>query len=105
MGNGMTCATTEKHGGAVVAQVAQKTGLRHCATPPPLKGGDGGGANGAAKPVVAQGVASTIAFLREGFGVKDIAIKTGRCVTAIRAEVQALRHEGIIPAEIYGGGQ
>ena len=48
MGNGMTCATTEICGGAVVAQVAQKAGLRHCATTHPPKGGYGwGGASGA----------------------------------------------------------
>jgi hypothetical protein len=48
MGDGMTCATTEKCSGAVVAQVAQKAGLRHCATTLPPKGGIGwGGASGA----------------------------------------------------------
>lgn len=58
MGNGMTCATTKNYGGAVVAQVAHKTGLRHCATTPPLKGGSGSGADGAAKPVVARVVSA-----------------------------------------------
>jgi hypothetical protein len=38
----MTCATTEICGGAVVAQVAQKAGLRHCATTHLLTGGMGG---------------------------------------------------------------
>ena len=48
MGLGMTCATYKFCGGAVVAQVAQKAGLRHCATTLPPKGGIGwGGASGA----------------------------------------------------------
>ena len=48
-------------------------------------------------------IAQTILLLREGYGVEDIAIKTGRCVTAIRAEVQRLRQAGILASEIYGG--
>lgn len=32
MGNRMICATSKICSGAVVAQVAQKAGLRHCAT-------------------------------------------------------------------------
>lgn len=40
--------------------------------------------------------AETILHLRAGLGVEDIAIATGRCVTAIRAEVARLRATGVL---------
>lgn len=58
MGSRMMCATTENAGGAVVAHVAQKAGLRHCATTTPPKGGGVVVARGgAAEPAVARGAA------------------------------------------------
>lgn len=47
--------------------------------------------------------ATIIADLRAGYGVEDIAQRTGSCVTAIRAEVARLRSIGVIPGEIYPG--
>lgn len=41
--------------------------------------------------------AETITNLRAGLGVEDIAVTTGRCVTAIRAEVAQLRATGVLP--------
>lgn len=40
--------------------------------------------------------AQTITLLRAGFGAEDIAAQTGRCTTAIRAEIAMLRENGII---------
>lgn len=42
MGNGMTCATTPIAGVAQGSALTHKTGLRHCATPCPPKGGRAG---------------------------------------------------------------
>ena len=106
MGNGMTCSTTEIRGGAEVEQVEQIGGDLACSTTTsPYGGGGGGGAAKAGLAKVEQNgqVCTTITLLRQGFGVEDIAVKTGRCVTAIRAEVQRLRQAGILASEIYGG--
>lgn len=43
----------------------------------------------------------TITLSRRDATPEDIAHKTGRCVTAIRAEVAQLRAAGILPGEIY----
>jgi hypothetical protein len=44
-------------------------------------------------------------FLREGFGVEDIALKTGRTSARVRLEVEALRKAGWLDRVFKEEGQ
>ena len=43
--------------------------------------------------------------LREGLGAEDIAVKHNVPACRVRAEIATLRADGIIPGEVYGGGE
>ena len=43
--------------------------------------------------------------LREGLGAEDIAVKHKQPASRVRAEIATLRAQGIIPGEVYGGGE
>lgn len=43
--------------------------------------------------------------LRDGLGAEDIAVKHKLPAQTVRDEIAKLRAEGIIPGEVYGGGE
>lgn len=43
--------------------------------------------------------------LRNGLGAEDIAVRHNVPACRVRAEIATLRADGIIPDEVYGGGQ